>query len=345
MRTRTLRQIPSRSLMITVLVAAALVSGCDNSVDTPTEKLIDVPAAFPEPRIPADNALTRARIDLGRKLFFDKQLSRTREVSCGSCHLQENAFADPRRLSVGVEGKLGTRNAPSLANMAYNRDFFWDGGVPTLEQQAIQPIINPLEMDMTMNEVVERVAADPSYAGLFMSAYNAEAKPEWVTKAIASFVRTLISGNSRYDRYQQGDSAALTASEKRGKELFFGEKAECFHCHLGYNFTNNVFSNNGLYAVYEDKGRQLITENPADEGKFKVPTLRNIAVTAPYMHDGSLATLEEVVEHYMSGGKAHPGKDPVIQPFTLSDQERTDLINFLKSLTDESFLTNPKFKP
>lgn len=333
-----------RTIAAAAALLALVVAGCSGTND-PGEPLIMVPAGFPQPRFPADNQLTQERVDLGRKLFFDKQLSRTGEVSCGSCHLQENAFADPRRLSIGVEGRLGTRNAPSLANMVYNTSFFWDGGVPTLEQQAIQPIINPLEMNMALDSVTARVALDPVYVAMFRKAYNSEPRSEFVTKAIASFVRTLVSGDSRYDRHQRGNAGALSDAEKRGMELFMGERTECTHCHVGFNFTNNGFRNNGLYATYEDRGRQLITEDPADEGTFKVPTLRNIALTAPYMHDGSLATLDDVLDHYMSGGKGHPFTDPTIRPFTLTPQERADLIAFLNALTDESFTTNAKFKP
>ncbi len=332
-------------LLAAALVAPIVAGGCNSTAEPPPPPVIEVPAGFPQPRYPADNQPTLARIELGRKLFFDKRLSRTEEVACGSCHLQENAFADPRRFSIGVLGRVGGRNAPALINMAYNTSFFWDGGAPTLEQQAIQPIINPLEMDMTMGEVVQRVAADPAYVQLFASAYNAEPKAEWVTKAIATFVRTMVSGNSRYDKFQQGDSSALSASERRGLALFMGERTECTHCHVGYNLTNNAFRNNGLYADYEDHGRMRVTENPADDGRFKVPTLRNIAVTAPYMHDGSLATLADVLNHYTSGGKGHPGTDATIHSFELTAEERADLINFLGSLTDEQFLTATKFKP
>ncbi|MBS1913206.1 MAG: c-type cytochrome [Bacteroidetes bacterium] len=328
-----------------VLVAACVLASACSTSGPPATPLIDVPAGFPQPHFPEDNALTADRIALGKKLFYDKQLSRTSEVACGSCHLQEHAFADPRPLSIGVNGQLGKRNAPSLANMVYNTSYFWDGGVPTLEQQAIQPIINPLEMNMTLGEVVSRVSADPAYVDMFRRAYNSEPKPEFVTKAIASFVRTLVSGRSRYDRYQQGDTTALTASELRGMNIFFGEKAECFHCHIGFNFTNNGYRNNGIYATYADKGRELITEDPADEGKFKVPTLRNIALTAPYMHDGSFETLDAVVNHYTSGGQQNPNADAVIRPFVLTPQERTDLIAFLTSLTDEQFVADAKFKP
>lgn len=304
---------------------------------------IAVPAHFPPPPVPADNQITRARLELGKKLFYDKRLSRTGEVSCASCHQQALAFADPRPVSVGVQGKTGTRNAPPLINLAWNTSFFWDGGVKTLEQQAIGPITNPLEMDMTMGEVVARVSADPEYVRLSRAAYGTAPRPEIVTKGIATFMRSLVSGSSRYDRYLRGDASALNASEKRGANIALGERGECFHCHVGFNLTNNTFANNGLVSA--DAGRTRVSEKPEDEGKFKVPTLRNVALTAPYMHDGSLATLRDVVDFYSKGGQGHPNTDPTIRPLNLSAQEKEDLIAFLGSLTDESFVKNARFAP
>lgn len=331
---------------IVVLAAGLLAASCSGTVDAPEENLlVPIPQGFPRLPVPADNQLTADRIELGRRLFFDRRLSSTNEVACGNCHLQEHAFADPLKTSIGVHGRTGTRNAPMLVNMAYNTSFFWDGGAPTLEQQAIAPIINPLEMDMKLEDVVARLKEDPVYVDLFKRAYDMEPKPEGVTKAIASFVRTMVSGNSRYDRFERGDASALNESEIRGMNLFFGERAECFHCHIGFNFTNNKFQHNGFYLDGEDKGRFLVTENPIDIGSFKVPSLRNVGVTAPYMHDGSLATLEDVIDHYMSGGKGHPNTDPVIRAFELTDDEKADLVAFLRSLTDEEFLRNEKFRP
>lgn len=327
------------------LALGLLIAACSGTVDAPQdEPVVKLPAGFPALPVPADNKLTPERIALGKKLFFDKRLSSSQEVSCGSCHLQEHAFADPRTISIGVHGRTGTRNAPPLVNLAYNTSFFWDGGVPTLEQQAIAPIINPLEMDMKMEDVAARLKLDPEYVAMFRQAYDMEPSPEGITKGLASFVRTLVSGNSRYDRYERGDKSALNESEKRGREIFFGESGECFHCHVGFNFTNNNIQNNGLYAEYADKGRYLVTEKDRDIGKFKVPSLRNIAQTAPYMHDGSVATLEKVVEHYVSGGMANPNLDPIIHPLRLDARDQADLVAFLKSLSDEEFLANPKFR-
>jgi cytochrome c peroxidase len=323
--------------ILSIMALGALLGGCGS------DELVTVPPSFPKMKVPADNALTRERVDLGKRLFFDPQLSRTGEVSCASCHPQQNAFADPRKVSAGVEGRVGTRNAPPLFNLAWNTSFFWDGGVKTLEQQVIGPITNPLEMDMKMEEVVNRVSADDAYVRQFEAAYDGEPSPELVTKAIASYMRTLVSGESRYDQFQEGEEWALNEAEKRGKELFFSERAECFHCHVGFNLTNNGFHNNGIRPDDPDLGRELVTERESDRGKFKVPSLRNVGVTAPYMHDGSLATLEEVVEHYAKGGQGHPNTDATIHPLDLTEQEKADLVAFLRALTDEAFLADPRF--
>jgi cytochrome c peroxidase len=269
-------------------------------------------------------------------LFSDPRLSRTGEVSCASCHLREHAFADPRPVSVGVDGRTGTRNAPPLFNLAWSTSLFWDGGVPTLEQQAIGPITNPLEMDMTLTEVTTRLAEDADVAAAFHRAFGTGPTPEGVTKAIATYERTLVSGDSGWDRYERGEPDALSDEALLGKELFFGERAECFHCHTGFDLTNHGVANNGMNTG--DEGRQRITEDPADAGKFKVPSLRNVAVTAPYMHDGSLATLEDVVAHYVAGGQGHPNTDVTIHPLDLDTEEQRAIVSFLQALTDEAFV-------
>ena len=326
-------------LSVWLTIVAGSLAGCADDYQ------VAVPAGFPNLPVPAGNMLTEARVELGKRLFYDKQVSRTGEVACASCHLPDNAFSDPRQFSLGVEGRVGGRNAPSIVNLAYNTSFFWDGGAPTLEQQVIGPIINPLEMDMKVGDVTDRLAQDPTYVNAFQDAYGTEPIPGSLTKAVASFMRTIVSGDSRYDRYEQGDRAALDDSEKRGMAIFTGERGECFHCHVGFNFTNNDFRDNNLYAVYQDIGRAKVTELEEDVGKFKVPTLRNVALTAPYMHDGSLATLEEVVDHYSSGGKLNANSDPTIQPLDLTAQEKADLVAFLRALTDDTLATNPKYLP
>jgi cytochrome c peroxidase len=326
------------------LLAVALACGFAGG-EGAVPRLPAVPADFPELTAPADNALTPERIALGRRLFHERALSRTREVSCASCHDQAHAFADPRRFSAGVEGRLGTRNSPSLANLAWGTSFFWDGGAPTLEQQAIAPIKSPDEMDLTLREANERLAADPSYLEAFRRAYGEGPSEATLPRALASFVRILVSGSSRFDRHRRGDAAALTPAERRGLEIFNGEKGECFHCHVGWNLTTQAFRNNGIAAGDPDPGRARLTSRPGDAGRFKVPTLRNVAVTAPYMHDGSLATLDEVIDHYARGGRGHPNTDPGLRSLDLTPQDRADLKAFLEALTDEEFLRQPAFGP
>ncbi len=297
---------------------------------------LNIPGKFPYPEFPSDNQPTQNRIDLGKRLFFDPILSRDSSISCGSCHQADKFFTDNLKVSKGISGRMGTRNAPSLINVAYQPSMFWDGGNPTLEQQVIAPIANHDEMDFDVNKVVDRLNRHSDYVGQFQKAYKQAPSVYALTRAIACYERTLIGGRSRYDKFSiNHDSALLTPSEKNGLILFFGEQGDCFHCHQGFNFTDNSFRNNGLYLTYADSGRARITGFGSDIGKFKVPSLRNIEKTAPYMHDGSIQTLEAVIEHYASGGKPHPNKSVIIKPLQLSAQEKTDLINFLKTLTDQ----------
>jgi cytochrome c peroxidase len=297
---------------------------------------LQVPKGFPYPDIPQDNKPTPNRIALGEKLFFDPILSRDSTIACGSCHLPGMKFTDGLAVSNGIDGHHALRNAPTIMNVAYQPNFFWDGGSPTLEQQVLGPIQNPNEMDFNVNLVVARLQNNPTYVSDFKRAYNSNPSVFALTRAIACYERTLFTGRSKFDRYQyDGDTNALNASEKNGMTLFFNETGDCFHCHVDYNFTDYSFQNNGLYSVYADSGRARITLRASDVGKFKVPSLRNCELTAPYMHDGSMATLEEVVEHYNSGGQPSPTKSNVVRPRNMTAQEKTDLVNFLKALTDE----------
>ncbi|MCS6904018.1 MAG: cytochrome c peroxidase [Bacteroidia bacterium] len=328
------------TLKVIIWLEIILLVGCQKeNIQAPAPKdefySLNLPPHFPQPEIPEDNLLTKNRVELGRLLFSDPILSRDSTVSCASCHKSELAFADNRSISPGVQGRLGKRNAPSLLYRAYATSLNWDGGVPTLELQALVPIQDHAELDMDFGTLVERLKRHPRYPALFQAAYQTEPNEAGIVKALAAFQRTLIKGTSDYDRYLLGDSSALSPSAKRGKDLFFSETAECFHCHSGLFFTDETFQNNGLYAEYKDQGRFLITGRERDKGKFRVPSLRNVALTAPYMHDGSIPTLEAVIEHYMKGGAKHPAKSPLIRPFTLTPQQKEDLINFLKSLTDK----------
>ncbi|MEX0812107.1 MAG: cytochrome c peroxidase [Chitinophagales bacterium] len=294
----------------------------------------DYPAGFPEIKSPKNNQLTVMRVELGRQLFLDKRLSRDSSVACVSCHLPEKALTDGLALSEGVEGRKGIRNAPTLFNIGYHPYFFKDGGVPTLEAQVISPVEDENEMDFSIPGAVDRLKGDANYAALAEKAYERPFDAFVLTRAIAAFERTLLSGNSKFDQVTANDTSALNESEKRGLKLFFSEKTQCSTCHSGFDFTDYSFRNNGLYAEYPDKGRERISINPDDNGKFKVPSLRNVEHTAPYMFDGSLSTLEEVVEHYASGGKGHPNQDELINGFEINTEEKQDLINFLKALSD-----------
>lgn len=297
--------------------------------------ILDIPAGFISPIIPTDNQPTKFRVELGKMLFSDPILSRDSSVSCASCHFG-STMADTTQFSKGIEGRVGERNTPSIINVAYQNTFLWDGGVPTLEQQVLAPIDNHKEFDFDANEIVKRLQKHPIYRDLTIKAYKQEPSVFTLTRAIANFERTLIKANSKYDQYLYGNNVnALNDAEIRGMNIFFGENGECFHCHGGFNFTDNSFRNNGLYEIYPDSGRARITQNPADAGKFKVPSLRNVDLTAPYMHDGSIKTLEEVVKHYVSGGKKHRNKSAILVPLKLTEQEQKDLVSFLKTLSNQ----------
>ncbi|MEM7660490.1 MAG: cytochrome c peroxidase [Bacteroidota bacterium] len=318
------------------------------------EMELEVPNGFPRAIVPEDNPVTQAKIDLGKKLFYDRLLSRDRDLNCASCHFPEHAFADPRRLSVGHGGATGTRNAPPLFNLMYHQEFFWDGANPTLETQTLFPIESDFEMNLSIGELVDRLNADPEYPAMFERVFNDSITPRGIVQAIATFERTMISGGSKYDDFVAAgfDSTLFTPQEWRGYQLFFmetadGKHAECFHCHGGFNFDDpeGRYRNNGLYLDYEDEGRYLVTGDDRDRGKFKVPSLRNIEHTAPYMHDGSLATLEEVMEHYATGGQLHQNRDLLMSNIELDSSQQAEIIAFLKTLSDPDFMTNPAFLP
>jgi len=304
---------------------------------------LQIPKGFPQPIIPANNQMTSARVELGRKLFFDPILSLDSTRSCGSCHIPSLAFTDGKKVSEGIKGRTVTRNAPSLANMAYMTSFMRDGGVPTLEMQVEAPIQEHNEMDFSLQFVARRMLKDPEYVKMSKVAYNREPDPFVVTRSIAAYERTLISGNSAFDQYVNGDKRALTKDEKRGHEVF--SSSGCANCHSGFLFTNQSMQNNGLYLNYPDSGKMRISKIATDRALFKVPSLRNVGVTAPYMHDGSLSSLSQVIDHYRSGGLPHHNRSELIQPITITDNEAQQLLSFLQSLTDVEFLTDPNIGP
>lgn len=300
-----------------------------------------LPADFPEMKIPEGNEITKDRVALGKRLFFDKNLSVNGEVACISCHNPALAFADDQSISGGVEGRFAKRNAPTLTNVGYNPVYLFDGFLTTLEMQALVPIQEHEEMDFNMVELAKRLNQDPSYVKQAQKSYGRNAVDGYViTRALGTYQRTLISYNSKYDLYKKG-KRNLSDSEEKGRDLFFN-KLHCAQCHSGFNFTNFSTQNNGLYEIYADSGRMRATELESDRALFKIPTLRNIQLTAPYMHDGSISSLKGVITHYKSGGKNHANKNELIKPFELSDSETQNLIDFLYTLTDWKFIKKHK---
>ena len=317
-----------------------------------------LPAQFSSPPLPDGNPMTMAGVELGRRLFYDPILSADSSLSCSSCHFPERAFTDGRPVAIGINTSTGRRNAQSLANAAYQyKGLFWDGRAPTLEEQALVPVEDPKELGHDWSAVERSLRRHPSYPELFEEAFGiadtAQITRQLAARALAQFERTLISANSRYDRVMRGE-AKFTALEERGKHIFFdtSEKlpeGECGHCHTPPLFTDQTYMNNGLdeapeLSDFQDKGRGEKTGEYYDNGRFRVPSLRNVALTAPYMHDGRFATLDEVIDHYNRGGHPSENVDPKIRKLHLSDTDRLALKAFLKTLTDSSFVNNPEFR-
>ena len=305
----------------------------------------DVPKGFPKPEYQfKNNPLTEEGFQLGRHLFYDPMLSRDNTISCASCHLQATGFTHvDHELSHGIEGRIGTRNSLTLQNLAWNKNFMWDGGVNHLEVQAIAPITSEVEMDETLENVVHKLQKSEKYQILFQEAFNTNQITGQLTlKALTQFMVMLKTGNSKYDQVKRKEQK-FTEIEQKGYRLF---KANCASCHKEPLFTSHTFENNGLALdpTLNDFGRMKITQNPDDSLKFKVPTLRNIQFTFPYMHDGRFKTLTEVVQHYNSGIiKGKTVAQQLNKPMNLSSNERTELVAFLKTLTDSEFLFNPRF--
>lgn len=373
-----------RRALVTLLFAAA--AGCgdvDPVVPPEAEPLLTVeaPPGFPAQRLSPDNPYSLEKARLGRYLFYDRRLSGNETQSCGSCHQQSRAFTDGRATGLGSTREAHTRGAMSLANVGYYSALTWANPVQReLERQALVPLFGegPVELGLAgrESEALDRLRRDRRYQQMFPRAFPGDAEPFTVAnvaRAIAIFERTLVSADSPFDRFARGDTAAMSESARRGNDLFFSERLECFHCHGGYAFSDSVvsassafdetaFHNTGLYNLdpsgaypEHNTGVREITGRPEDMGRFRAPTLRNIAVTAPYMHDGSIATLDGVLDHYAAGGRTiasgplagvgrdNPLKSGFVSGFTLSPQERRDVIAFLEALTDERFLRDPRF--
>jgi cytochrome c peroxidase len=336
--------LPAKFLYIWILVL--ILSACNKEDLSLGEKITAIPVGFPPILEPIDNEYSHARWLLGKKLFYDPILSRDSTISCASCHKIGLAFADMEIVSPGVDQLIGKRNSPSLANVAYHPYFMREGGVNTLEAQVLVPLQEHTEMDFNIVAAGERLNTIEAYNKMSLLSYNREMDYYVVTRALACFERTLISGDSPYDQYHfQNKNSALSEMEIRGMNLFFSNRTNCGNCHGDFNFTNYAFENNGLYAVYEDQGRFILTSEETDREKFKVPSLRNVGLTAPYMHDGSMSNLEAVIEHYNIGGQVNLNKSPLITPLNLNGNEKEDLIAFLHALTDTKFINNKLLKP
>ena len=353
-----------REFALKVSLVFIILIGLSACSPKPTPYEWQIPPGFPAPNVPEDNPMTLEKVTLGEKLFNDVRLSVNEQQSCASCHIKSFAFSDPKKVSIGTTGEALPRNSMALVNVAYNGSFTWaHNGLGSLEKQILIPLFNeePIEMGVSGFET-EILARLDGYEDEFALAFdNAEVDFDNIVKALASYVRSLTSFNSDFDRYAYfNDDSALSESAIRGMDLFFSEKLECFHCHGGFNFTQSSkhafqkldlvsFHNTGLYNEDEkgsyangDQGLADITFNDAHRGKFRAPTLRNIELSAPYMHDGSVATLSEVIDIYAAGGRGdginNPLKSPFVQGFDITEEEKQDLINFLTSLTDDSFV-------
>lgn len=333
-----------RLLLISVLFALAACG--DQPVFTDEPVNVRIPARFPEIKYPDDNHPTKLRLLLGRKLFYDTRLSENNSIHCGSCHALSAAFTDGRATSAGMHGFAGKRNAPSLANVAWTPRLMMEGGVPTLETQVLAPLHDTLEMGASMMLAVDKLNQDDELRALSKAAYGRDSiDPYVITRALAAFQRTFISGDSRYDRYKQGLTTELNEREISGMNLFFSEHTQCGSCHPDVLMSDYGYYNIGLYDEYTDTGKERASGKPEDIGKFKTPSLRNIALTAPYMHDGSIWSVDEVVAFFNAGGHPHPNKDPRIKPLGLSQQQQEDLVAFLNALTDWNFVQNQHLLP
>ena len=365
----------ARSLLFLLALPVLLFAACnpddeDPSVDppggqqyTPTPYTVSIPGNFSEMPIPADNPFTVEGIRLGRFLFYEERLSGNNTQSCASCHAAEVAFTDHgNRFSTGIDGIQGNRNSMPMQNLGWEQRFFWDGRAMSLEEQILEPVVNPIEMHETWPDAVAKLEQDSVYPTLFLRAFGTPGiSPERTSKAIAQFLRTMISANSRFDQFMRGE-VLLNEQEQLGFQLTLLEGgfppevlggqggADCFHCHTtaGGMFTDGQFHNNGLDSVFTDPGHGGITGNPQDMGRFKTPTLRNIALSAPYMHDGRFQTLEEVIDHYNSGGHPSATIDPFMKYTTgglqLTPLKKQQLLAFLNTLTDMDFENDPDFQ-
>lgn len=326
----------TRAVLLTV--GAVFLTGCQSS-PKPAVRAAEEPFPFAslvsEVPAPPENPLTQSKVELGFRLFFEPQLSANNRMTCGSCHHHGKGFSNGEATAEGVSGERGLRNTPSIYGVAHLSHQFWDGRAKTLEEQALGPITDPVEMASRMEDVIAKLSAMPYYRHKFPEAFGTGPTSDGIAKALASFQRALKVGPSPYDRYLAGEAAALSEAQHRGMRLFNSRKASCSGCHNGKIHSNGMFLKTGVNALgpSADPGRFAVTGRDADRGAFKVPPLLNVALSAPYMHDGSLPTLEAVVEFYDRGGDPAPSRHPLIRPLGLSAQEKADLVAFLHALT------------
>jgi cytochrome c peroxidase len=308
----------TRSIVLSSLAAITIATAFVSAAD---------PVPLPAVKHPKDNEPTAEKVALGKQLYFDGRLSADNKVSCATCHDPAKGFSNGEQFATGVEGKKGGRNSPTVINTAYQVFQFWDGRAKSLEEQALGPVQNPIEMNMSLDAVVAKLNGIEGYKKQFQQVFGTDVTSDGIAKAIAAYERTVLSGDAPYDRFKAGDKDAMSEAAQRGMKVFFGP-GHCSACHSGPNFTDNAFHNIGVPG--EDQGRQAITKMLGDRGSFKTPTLREIARTAPYMHDGSMKTLEEVVAHYVKGGTPHEQLDEEIYALKLTDQQKADLVTFMK---------------
>ena len=369
--------INKQLLLSSITLSIYIFSGCQSEINSFEKETLsninrdfkwELPNGVIPPRVPESNPMSSDKVKLGRFLFYDKKLSGNETFSCSSCHFQEFAFADKNKVGIGSTGEFNIRNPQHLTNSAYYTTLSWaNPAIGTLERFIILPLTgdSPIEMGVidkeTEQKVLARFETNETYINMFNLAFPNDPRItlDNIVKALATFIRTMNSFNSPYDRYTRGERDAMSEAQKRGMNIFFGEKAECFHCHDGENFSDSTaneksffieqnFHNIGLYKRYKDGNGGLFenSQNESDHGKFRVPSLRNVEVTAPYMHDGSMATLDEIIDLHSNGGRGdgiqNPNLDPLISAKKFTVDEKADLIEFLKSLTDQELLTNQK---
>jgi len=357
-------------LLLLSVVACEPDNGSDGPEVNPEDSLLSFPhdpipyelmnpPTFPQMEFPEDNPMTEAGVELGRQLFYDTRLSADNTMACASCHLQEGSFTDNLAVSPGIDGVAGPRSSMSLLDVGYHLNgLFWDGRVSSLEEQALLPVEDPIELHHDWAEVIGELRADEDYPAAFRAAFGIgdkqEITKELAAKALAQFERSLVSsGKSRYDKAELGQ-ILLSDEERMGFQIFFDDSegelpdGQCFHCHVAPLFTDNLYRNNGLdvapdFEDFVDLGRGGVTGERVDNGKFRTPTLRNIEFTAPYMHDGRFSTLEEVMDHYVSGGQPSINADPLMDSIFLDNEQKAAVIAFLKTLSDPDFLADERY--